>query len=324
MLSLDVELESTQDRLVLSERSIDLLDSELQELIAARERGAAVQIEVDRLRRQRTTLELERETLRQILASIPSRRSALESRAAAQSAELSLAELDLARASVRAPISGVLSNVYVDQGDRVSPGTAIARIVDLRTIEVPLRIPAAAARVISPGDVARVSEPVGDGRVYEGVVVRIAPEIDPQSRTLTVFIEVEQEVAIDSPDATRDLLLPGQFVSGEIVSRVATRSIVLPRLAINGDRVMVIDEQTGTAQPRHARVAYFTDARFPQIDRDETQWAVIRTSNASDAPWQAPQLATGERVIVSNLDELPAGTPVQTRDAVGRNGEAGS
>ncbi|XHC27024.1 hypothetical protein ABWH91_06880 [Phycisphaerales bacterium ac7] len=87
---------------------------------------------------------------------------------------------------------------------------------------------------------------------------------------------------------------------------------MIPRVAVDSDRVMVLDEESGTAQPRTAQVAYYTDqAILPDSEWD--QWAVLDTSGPLQA-WQPPMLEAGDRVIVSNLDELPAGTAVRIED----------
>lgn len=314
--AVDVDLESTQERIRLSDQAISLIDSELAELERALERGAAVQIEVDRLRRQRTSLELEREGLRQVLAGIPSRRASLEARLSAQRAELALAQIDLDRSNINAPISGILAEIYVDEGDSVAPGTPICRIVDLDVIEVPLQLPASAATQVSPGAGAIIREPGVSGRRYEGTVVRIAPEINRESRTITVFVEVRQRTN-GLPSAAAGMLLPGQFVSGEVIAAKTRESLAIPRLAVMSDRVMVFEPESGTAQPRTAPVDYYTD-RLPQSTVGEwEQWAILNpTSDA--APWQAPRLKAGELVIVSNLDELPPGTRVRLQDDADR------
>lgn len=306
--SLDVELESTQERLRLSEQAITLLDNELTELESALERGAAVKIEVDRLRRERTSLESERETLRQILSGIPSRRASIEARVASQRAELALARIDLNRTTIQAPISGILAEIFVDEGDSVSPGTRICRIVDLSVIEVPLRLPAAAATQVTTGARAIIEETTTEGRIYNGTVIRVAPEIDPATRTITVFVEVRQDPSAATTIST-DLLLPGQFVSGRVITETTRQCLAVPRLAVKSDRVMVFDPETATAQPRTAPIDFYTD-HVPGDTNGWDQWAILDpTVEAQD--WQAPRLKPGELVIVSNLDELPPGTPVR-------------
>lgn len=308
--SLDVELESAQERLELSDLSIELIDNEITDLVSAVERGGARQIEVDRLRRQKNTLELERETIRQVLDGIPSRRAALQARIAAQQAELSLARIDLERASVVAPITGFIAEFYVDTGDAVSPGESVARIVDLRLMEVPLRVNASASTQLRQGDRASVRVSSGS-RTYEGTVKRIAPEIDPNSRTITVYVEIQQTVDTSAPMNPADLLLPGQFVSGEVVSESSLQAILVPRVAVRADRVMVIDPDSGTAQPRTARVEFYSE-RQPESGESRSQWAVLSAEPSRLPDWMPPLLREGELIITSNLDGLPTGTPVRS------------
>ena len=313
--ALDVELESSQERLRLADLNIELIDNEIADLVSAVERGGARQIEVDRLRRQKTTLELERESLRQIIDGIPSRRSALESRIAAQRAELALAQIDLARAGIVSPISGFISEIYADAGDSLSSGQSVARIVDLRLIEVPLRINASATAMLRVGDRATV-EPSSGSASYEGVVKRIAPEIDPASRTVTVFVEIEQDVDTSSTVNPSELLLPGQFVSGRVISSQAIRAFLLPRVAVRAERVMVIDPDTSTAQPRTALVEFYTEG--DQESGRRTQWAAVSAEAARIPDWMPPLLREGDLVIISNLDGLPSGTPVRTLNESGQ------
>jgi multidrug efflux pump subunit AcrA (membrane-fusion protein) len=61
---------------------------------------------------------------------------------------------------------------------------------------------------------------------------------------------------------------------------------------------MVVDDD-GRVSPREVELGFFFDAAFPGLVEGETQWAVIERG-----------LTPGERVVVSNLDDLAAGTPV--------------
>jgi len=307
--SLDVELESAQERLELSDLTIELIDNEIADVVSAVERGGARQVEVDRLRRQKNALELERESLRQIIDGIPSRRASLRSRIAAQQAELALARIDLGRASVVAPITGFIAELYVDTGDAVSPGAPVARIVDLRLMEVPLRVSASASTQLQRGDLASVRASSAT-RTYEGIVRRISPEIDPDSRTITVYVEIEQSVDTEAPMNPADLLLPGQFVSGEIVSESSLQAILVPRIAVRADRVMVIDPDSGTAQPRTAKVEFYSERE--ETGGTRSQWAVLRAEPGRLPDWMPPALREGEMIITSNLDGLPTGTPVRS------------
>jgi hypothetical protein len=79
---------------------------------------------------------------------------------------------------------------------------------------------------------------------------------------------------------------------------------------------MVVDEND-RVEPRIVTIAYNVDALYPSLHPHERQWSVIESG-----------IDPGDRVIISNLDELRSGTPVRPVDATGTlagtNGESQS
>src|SRR5690606_16430647 len=108
----------------------------------ARAGAAAKEIEVMRLRAAVARQERERLALQQQLDSVPSRRAATLAELAARRNDAAVARRQLERTAVTAPIGGVLESIDADVGEWVTAGQPVARVVDLRRIEVPLRVPA--------------------------------------------------------------------------------------------------------------------------------------------------------------------------------------
>ena len=77
-----------------------------------------------------------------------------KAKAAARSSELSLEECKL-----KAPFNGTVSNVLVEQGIHVNPGTPILKIVDLSTIEIAIPVPEGEIGGIKIGQKALVDVP---------------------------------------------------------------------------------------------------------------------------------------------------------------------
>ena len=77
--------------------------------------------------------------------------------AAAKSSEESLEEC-----KVKAPFNGTVSEVFVEQGILVNPGTAIIKLVDLSTIEVAIPVPEAEIGRIKIGQKALIDVPALD------------------------------------------------------------------------------------------------------------------------------------------------------------------
>lgn len=72
-------------------------------------------------------------------------------------ASVRLAELDLERAVVTAPVDGVLDRVWFQLGERPSPGVAVAVILDASRPYARLYVPATLRANIQPGDRLRVA-----------------------------------------------------------------------------------------------------------------------------------------------------------------------
>jgi multidrug efflux pump subunit AcrA (membrane-fusion protein) len=313
----DVEQERLREQVEQATEQVRLLQWEVERLEQARAGAAATELELMRLRASLSRLEGERLRLQQQLDVLPSRRAALRAEVMARRNEAAVAERQLQRTVVVSPIGGVLQTMDANVGEMMQAGQRVARVVDLRRIEVPLRLPARAQGEIRLGDMALVragSEGPGDGGrqagqngTWQARVARVAPEADPQTRTITVFLEVEQ----DAPDAggavqgLSSLLMPGRFVSAELAAGAGDGQmlLVVPRTAVINDRVWIaVEDERGLmrAQPRQVRIRYHVEARLPELDPQETQWSVIGAG-----------VEPGDRVIVTNLDDLVSGGRVE-------------
>jgi len=306
-----VERESLETRLELAEESVELSRKDLDRARRATEAGAGSPSELDRLRTTLNTTLQEAQRLRESLTLVPSRRANLEAQIAAERAQLRVAELNVERTEIRAPFAGRLQDVFVEEDERVAAGSAVARIVDAGRIEVPLRVAVSAASVLTPGDRAVIRPTGDDERSWRGEIVRVAPEADPEDRTVTVFAVVEQEIALGAPIP----LKPGQFVTAVVESSGTTPRIVLPRRSVRDDDTVLVVAEDGRAAVRRVRPGVridATDGRFDELLAGETEWIVIERPTESGL---GTPLSEGEAVIVSGVTTLLPGTPVQAAEA---------
>jgi RND family efflux transporter MFP subunit len=298
---LTVDAQRVGAQVALAEEEVELARRDLERVRDAASSSSATQADVDQRVSSLRRSERELESLRQRLDSIPARRAQLEAELASTLATLRLDEQDLVRTAVTAPMAGVLQSVEAEPGEYVRVGDAIARVVDQRRVEVPLRLALSAAGHVAVGDPVTLRADNDSGSSWPGAVARIAPEADAASRTLTVFVEVEAS-------AGGPPLLPGQFVTGRVESSERTGRLVVPRRAVNADRVLLARGPTGETplvEAVNVRVSHYIEGELPDVEPGETQWAVIGDG-----------LAPGERVIVTNLDDLIGGMPVAPTPAV--------
>lgn len=301
--SIDIEEPTWRRALELAQDAVRISRDELERLRTAVADGGGSLIEIDRLERELTLREREANELSRQVALIDPRRAEFRAEKRAAESRLATAQRDLGMTRITAPISGVIQTLDVEEGEWVSIGAPVARIVDLSRIEIPVQLALSASGSIRVGDRALVQAGGAGVGVWEGRVSRIAPEADAGRRSITVFVEVEQDVPADRPPG----LVPGSFLRATVFNGRGADRFVVPRTAINGGRVMIVNGD-GLAETRRVSVAYYTEGAFERVHPNEREWAVIEDG-----------LALGERIIISNLDEVHDGELIAAVDV--RDGE---
>ena len=115
---------------------------------------------------------------------------------------------DLNDTTVTSPINGYVQERYVDVGEYLKKGQIVYRILDTDVLKLTGSIPSRFAGNVKKGQKVSFSvEGYGD-KTFQGSVSRIAPGIDPQTRTLLL------EILVDNQDQT---LKPGYFVKARLV-----------------------------------------------------------------------------------------------------------
>jgi HlyD family secretion protein len=102
---------------------------------------------------------------------------------------------------VRAAISGVLQELPVQVGQRVAPGTTLARVARPETLKAELRVPETQAKDVALGQVAAID-------TRNGIVPGRVARIDPAAREGTVTVDVTLTGPLP-PGARPDLSVDG-------------------------------------------------------------------------------------------------------------------
>ncbi|MCB1057564.1 MAG: efflux RND transporter periplasmic adaptor subunit, partial [Acidobacteria bacterium] len=179
-----------------------------------------------------------------------------QARAAVAAAQASLerAQLDLDRATVRAPYAGRVRDKQADLGQFVTPGQPLGRIYAVDYAEVELPVPDAQLAFLDlplafrgEGATGRGPEVTlsavfaGAAHTWPGRIVRTGGEIDAKSRMVGLVARVDDPYGRHE-DPDRPPLAVGLFVEATIAGREVPDVVVLPRVAMRGDdRVLVLD-----------------------------------------------------------------------------------
>jgi RND family efflux transporter MFP subunit len=218
--------------------------------------------------------------------------AAARARVAASDARLRTTSQTVADTRVLSTVGGIVEKRMVNPGEHVSRGTTLFTVVRGDVLELAAAVPERAAATVRPGQMVHFS---AGGRAIEGRVARMAPSVDPASRSVTVYVQV--------PNADGSLRA-GTFASGRIVSRVVDNALVVPASALR--------EGKEGAPPFVYRIANgkIEVAQVTQGLTDETQGVVQIVGG----------LAAGDKVVVGNVGMLGEGMQVRMAGAGGRRG----
>jgi len=218
---------------------------------------------------------------------------------AASQAALKTARINLAYASVTAPIAGRIGRALVTEGALVGQGSAtqLATVQQIDPMFVSFTQPAAAVlqlrKAIASGelrknngnDAASVQVLFDDGSSYahEGKLLFADLTVDQSTGQISLRAQVP------NPDG---LLLPGMYVRVRLPQAQSDAAILLPQQAVTrktqGDTVMVVDDK-GAVASRDVTVGSNIDG----------QWVITAGLHA------------GEQVMVDGFQKLRPGAPVK-------------
>ncbi|MDD2688617.1 MAG: efflux RND transporter periplasmic adaptor subunit [Candidatus Omnitrophica bacterium] len=129
------------------------------------------------------------------------------------------------KAPVESPMSGIIGRVYVDIGTQVSPQTPVALAVHMDKVKIDLDIPEQYLPRISVGQTAQVSVQAYPKEKFTGIVSRISPVLDLETRTAPI------EIVIPNPEHT---LKSGMFAQVELAIEEHKGVPVIVKEAIMG------------------------------------------------------------------------------------------
>jgi len=113
------------------------------------------------------------------------------------------AEAQLAKATIRAPFSGIVDDVMQDEGSTVNPaaGTAVFRLVNLADMYVSVDVPESYLESVRPGKEVQIYLPV----LGENISTRVRQTgnfINPTNRSFTVEVPVPNQSGHIKPNLT--------------------------------------------------------------------------------------------------------------------------
>ncbi|MFP6704013.1 MAG: efflux RND transporter periplasmic adaptor subunit [Planctomycetaceae bacterium] len=183
------------------------LEHKRQEDLRRQGVGTAQQLEASR-----SKLEISKAELRLSMSKVDQAESALEG-----------SRLAVAERRIESPLSGRVAARMVQVGDLAKSDLGLLRIVDLSTVRTTLHVGERDYRSLRTGQAAEVRVDGFPEEVFVGHVERMAPVLDPQTRTAVVYVAV---------DNSKELLKPGMYARVRVVLERHVRASVVPLSAV--------------------------------------------------------------------------------------------
>lgn len=173
-----------------------------------------------------------------------------------QSANASVREAqeNLSKTSVYAPMSGIVSRLWVEKGERVvgatqMAGTEMVRIADFSKMEVVADVNENDIVKVNMGDSAKIETDALEGVMFEGIVTAIAPAASNIGYTTERIPSFEVKILILNPAKE---LRPGMSASITIKTEEKEGIITLPLRCINSNGcIFVVCKDGTTVEERH-------------------------------------------------------------------------
>ncbi len=199
-------------------------------------------------------------------------------------ARVALAKAKVAKFHLRAPFDGVLGLRQVSVGDYLVPGQDVVNLEAIDTLKVDFRIPETFFSLLKVDQRVDISVDAYKGRVFQGIVYAIDPQIDPAGRSVAV------RARIPNPDG---VLAPGLFARVSLIVKETTGAILIPEQATmpRGDEQFVFKIMNGKV---------ITIKVVPGMRREGMVEIV-------------EGLTEGDIVVVAGHLKLREGTPVRLR-----------
>lgn len=146
------------------------------------------------------------------------------------------------RYSVKAPLSGQITQRPVVTGSLAAADVSLATIVDTSIMWVLCDVPEQDAHLVATGQV--LSFDMQGVEKFSGVIAWVSPEVDPRTRAVRVRAEIE------NPDGH---LRANQFANATLYTGAPRESVIVPRDAIQrieGHDVIFVRASAGTYLPR--------------------------------------------------------------------------
>ena len=133
------------------------------------------------------------------------------------------ARLNLEKATIRAPFSGIITNIQVSTGQNVSAGVELFTLVNIDRIQVHAKVLESEIGKMKVGREVDLKFSAYPGQDFKGKVQAISPIVDPADKTCNVIVEM---LNVDQA------IKPGMHAEVKIAAEIYSDRLLVPQDAV--------------------------------------------------------------------------------------------
>lgn len=203
-------------------------------------------------------------------------------------ARLQELRINMQNTTVTSPVDGFVAKRYVDPGAMVSQNQPVASVVEISRLKMIVNVVEKDLRLVDTGDTGDVEVDAYPGEKFRGRIARVAPVLDPATRTASMEIEIHN---------SDNRLKPGMYARVSLVVEERKGALVAPKSA-----VIDFENKRGVWMPNEEKRARFVPV---ELGIEDTERVEIKAG-----------LKEGDRIVTTGA------TAVRNNDVLLIAGEA--
>ena len=204
-------------------------------------------------------------------------------------ARLDELRINLANTNIVSPVNGFVARRAVDPGAFVGNNAPVVDVVDITKVRLVVNVIEKDLKQLATGDETRVEVDAFPGETFTGRIARVAPVLDPATRTAPIEIEIA------NPSYR---LKPGMYARISITTDERKDTLVVPANAVvdySGRRGVFVANNDNTVAFRAVRLGIEVATQIEILDGLDEGDRVVTTGAAA--------LQDGATVVVSRTND---------------------
>ncbi len=176
--------------------------------------------------------------------------------------------LTLEKTKIRAPFSGIITNIQVSPQENIASGRDLFTLVNINRIQVHAKVLESEIGKIKVGREVDLRFAAYPQRIIKGRVVAISPLVNPEDKTCKAIIDVENP---------NEMIKPGMHSDVEIAAEIHKDRLLVPQDAIltRSGRKLVFVVEDGLAKWKYIKTG-LENREFVEILEGEEPGGVIQ------------------------------------------------